>query len=66
MSLIDAKEILTPEESRVFIYNILHPNPETIARREAFLADIVLTYNSDGSIETELKGVSLPEPPKET
>lgn len=60
------KEILTPEESRAFVYNMLHPNAEAIARGDAFLADLVLIHNTDGSIETELKGVSLPEPPKET
>ena len=65
MSLIDAKEILTPEESRAFVYNMLHPNAEVIACREAFLADLVVIHNTDGSIETELKGVSLPEHPKE-
>lgn len=65
MSLIDDEKILTPEESRAFIYNMLHPNAEVIARRNAFLADLVLIYNTDGSIETELKRVSLPEPPKE-
>lgn len=60
MSLITLTElILTPEESRAFIYNMLHPNAEAIARRDAFLADFVLTYNMDGSIETELKGVSF-------
>lgn len=51
--------ILTPEETRAFIYNMFHPNVEVIARRDAFLADLVLTYNADGSIETELKGVSF-------
>ena len=49
--------ILTPEETRVFIYNMLHPNTEAIERREAFLADLILTHNVDGSIEAELKGV---------
>ena len=53
------KDILTPEETRAFIYNMLHPNAEAIARRDAFLADLVLTHNADGSIETELKGVSF-------
>lgn len=50
---------LTLEETRAFIYNMLHPNVEAIARRDAFLADLVLIYNIDGSIETELKGVSF-------
>ena len=63
------REILTPEESRAFVYNMLHPNAEVIARRDAFLADLVLTHNTDGSIEAELKEVSylmpLPELPKE-
>ncbi len=51
--------ILTTEETHAFIYNMLHPNADAIARRDAFLADLVLTYNADGSIETELKGVSF-------
>lgn len=51
--------IPTAAETRAFIYNMLHPNAEAIARRDAFLADLVLTYNADGSIETELKGVSF-------
>lgn len=56
---MNCKDTLTPEETRAFIYNMLHPNGEAIARRDAFLADLVLTYNADGSIETELKGVSF-------
>jgi len=56
---MNCKDTLTPEETRAFIYNMLHPNDEAIARRDAFLADLVLTYNADGSIETELKGVSF-------
>ena len=64
-----AEEILTPEESRAFVYNMLHPNAEVIARRDDFLADLVLTHNTDGSIEAELKEVSylmpLSELPKE-
>ena len=51
--------VLTPEETRAFIYNMLHPNAEAIARRDAFLADLILIHNVDGSIETELKGVSF-------
>ena len=51
--------VLTPEETRAFIYNMLHPNAEAIARRDAFLADLILIHNADGSIEAELKGVSF-------
>ena len=59
MKINNDEYVLTSEETRAFIYNMLHPNLEAIALRDAFLADLVLTYNADGSIEAELKGVSF-------
>lgn len=59
MKINNDEYVLTSEETRAFIYNMLHPNAEAIACRDTFLADLVLTYNTDGSIETELKGVSF-------
>ena len=59
MKINNDEYVLTSEETRTFIYNMLHPNTEAIARRDAFLADLVLIHNADGSIETELKGVSF-------
>ena len=59
MKFKNGEYVLTKEETRAFIYNMLHPDSEAIARRDAFLADLVLTHNPDGSIEAELKGVSF-------
>lgn len=46
--MINERLVLNNEESERFVRNLLHPNKEMLARRDAFIKDVKIAYKPDG------------------
>lgn len=51
--------VLNKEETRMFIYNMLHPNEETIKLRDNFIGDIKITMTKEGEIISDVNEIVL-------